>query len=153
MKRLLLLVLLSIALCSGALASDGALPKHKSANKSCTWALNLEEFISTGEPNQRFPLSTMGIVQCSVQITIAQIPWIQITSFADSLPDSLHFLVTTDEAGISWINFGDGVHGAIPPAGESIHAQYDHPTPEPSGVLALSIGLFGIMGVMRRKRQ
>ena len=152
MKRFLLLALLSLALCSGALATGGESLKHKLTDETDTTQRRSEEFTSTGEPNQRFALSAMRVITGSVQITIGEVSWEAVESLADSLAGSPHFVVTTDESGVTWISFGDGVNGAIPPAGASIRVEYDHITPEPSGVIALSCGLFGLIGMMWRKR-
>jgi len=83
-----------------------------------------EEFISTGERSQRFALSSTVIAQGSMQIRVGDDDWKEARSFIDSAPDSKHFQVETDGLDVTRIIFGDGVRGAIPPAGEIVTVEY-----------------------------
>lgn len=83
-----------------------------------------EEFISTGDRSQRFALSSANIAQGSVRVHIVDDAWAEARFFIDSAPDSKHFQVETDGLDISWVIFGDGTHGAVPPAGEIITVEY-----------------------------
>lgn len=83
-----------------------------------------EEFISTGDRSQRFALSSTTIAQGSVRVRVADNNWEETRFFIDSVPDSKHFQVETDGLDVTWIIFGDGIHRAIPPAGEIITVEY-----------------------------
>lgn len=83
-----------------------------------------EEFVSTGDRTQRFALSSTSIAQDSVHIRVGDDDWEEARFFIDSAPDSKHFQVETDGLDVAWIIFGDGIHGAIPPAGETITIEY-----------------------------
>jgi len=83
-----------------------------------------EEFISTGDCSQRFALSLITIAQGSVRVRVADNNWEETRFFIDSAPDSKHFQVEADGLDVTWIIFGDGIHGAIPPAGEIITVEY-----------------------------
>ena len=83
-----------------------------------------EDFTGTGDRTQRFALSSTSIAQGSVQVKIGEIDWEETRFFIDSAPDSKQFQVETDGLDVTWIVFGDGIHGAIPPAGETITVEY-----------------------------
>ena len=83
-----------------------------------------EEFVSTGDRAQRFALSSTSIAQGSVQIRVGDDDWEEARFFIDSAPDSKHFQVETDGLDVTWIIFGDGVHGVIPPVGEIVSVDY-----------------------------
>lgn len=59
----------------------------------------------------------------SVSIMIAGIPWIEVTSLGLALSTDRKFIVEVHEDGNAYAIFGDGVTGAIPPAG-SVIASY-----------------------------
>ena len=83
-----------------------------------------EEFIATGDRAQRFALSFASIAQGSARVKIGENNWEETRFFIDSAPDSKHFQVETDGLDVTWIIFGDGIHGAIPPAGDTITVDY-----------------------------
>ena len=83
-----------------------------------------EEFIATGDRAQRFALSSTSIAQGSVQVKIGENDWEETRFFIDSAADSKHFQVETDGLDVTWLVFGDGVHGAIPPTGETVTVEY-----------------------------
>lgn len=83
-----------------------------------------EEFASTGDRSQRFTLSSTSIAQGSVQVKVGDGSWEEVRFFIDSAPDSTHFQVETDGLDVTYIIFGDGIHGAFPPAGETITVEY-----------------------------
>ena len=83
-----------------------------------------EELASTGKREQRFALSSTSIAQGSVRVKIGDSVWEEPRFFIDSAPDSKHFQVETDGLDVTWIIFGDGIHGAVPPAGEAITIEY-----------------------------
>lgn len=83
-----------------------------------------EEFISTGNRGQKFALNSTSIAQGSVEVRVGSIDWEESRFFVDSTPESKHFQVETDGLDVTWIAFGDGVHGAIPPLCETITIEY-----------------------------
>ncbi len=83
-----------------------------------------EEFASTGDRTQRFALSSTSIAQGSARVKIGESNWEETRFFIDSDPDSKHFQVETDGLDVTRIIFGDGIHGAIPPTGETVTAEY-----------------------------
>lgn len=83
-----------------------------------------DEFTSTGNRTQRFALSSTSIAQGSVRVRTGAIYWEEARFFIDSATDSKHFQVETDGLDVTWIVFGDGVHSAIPPAGETMTVEY-----------------------------
>lgn len=83
-----------------------------------------EEFVSTGDRNQRFALSSTSVAQGSVGVRVGGSDWEEARLFIDSTLDSRHYLVETDGLDATWIIFGDGIHAAIPPSGEIINVEY-----------------------------
>ncbi len=83
-----------------------------------------DEFVSTGDRSQRYALSSTSIAQGSVRVRVGDSDWEEARFFIDSMPDSTHFQVETDGLDVTWIIFGDGIHGAISPAGEVITVEY-----------------------------
>lgn len=83
-----------------------------------------EEFTATGERSQRLALVSVSIAQGSVRVRIGDSDWEEARFFIDSSPDSRRFQVETDGLDVTWIVFGDGTHGAIPPTGERIVVEY-----------------------------
>ncbi len=83
-----------------------------------------EEFVSTGDRAQRFALSSTSIAQGSVRVKVGENDWEETRFFIDSAADSKHFQVETDGLNVTWVIFGDGIHGAVPAAGETITVEY-----------------------------
>lgn len=59
-----------------------------------------------------------------VTVTVNSKPWRLVSSFADSGPRDRVFSAVRTPDGRSVVTFGDGVHGARPPAGGSITVGY-----------------------------
>ena len=83
-----------------------------------------EEFAGTGERNQRCALNSTSVAQGSVRAKVGSTPWQETAFFSDSDPDSQHFQAETDGLDVTWAVFGDGIHGSIPPTGETIAVEY-----------------------------
>ncbi len=83
-----------------------------------------EEFEATGDCNQRFALTSTSIAQGSVRVRVGDSNWEETRFFIDSAPDSKHFQAETDGLDVTWIIFGDGIHGAVPPTGDTITVEY-----------------------------
>ncbi|MCE5322364.1 baseplate J/gp47 family protein [bacterium] len=83
-----------------------------------------EEFVGTGDRAQKFALSSTSIAQGSVRVRVGDSDWEETRFFIDSAPDSKHFQVETNGLDVMWIIFSDGIHGAVPTAGETITVDY-----------------------------
>ncbi len=63
--------------------------------------------------------------QSTLTVTVNGVQWTERPSLWESTPDALHFVTTTDAAGLTTVHFGDGVRGARPPSGrDNIRATY-----------------------------
>lgn len=51
-------------------------------------------------------------------------PWREVVSLADSTPDDDHYVVSVGADGATVVEFGDGVHGRLPPADSTIQVRY-----------------------------
>ena len=84
--------------------------------------------ISVGSGNQSFRLFDTDVVDNSIYVYVGQgvafTSWSFVDSLLDSGPSALVFTTSIDESGYTYIEFGDGVNGAIPPAGQVISALY-----------------------------
>lgn len=76
---------------------------------------------SSAEPGQVFDVLFPPLVPDSVRATIAGEPWIRVPDLAAHGPDDEVFTVDPLEG---TLQFGDGVHGAIPPQGAVVRASY-----------------------------
>lgn len=83
---------------------------------------------SNGLPEQSFFLRENQIVQNSVVIYVQKgdvyQKWTQVVHLADYGPNDAVYTVATDANNFVYVNFGDGVSGAIPPNQKSIKADY-----------------------------
>jgi predicted phage baseplate assembly protein len=83
-----------------------------------------EEFVGTGERSQTLTLNSDSIAQGSIGVRVGGTDWQEMLFFIDSGPDSTHFQLETDGLDVTSVIFGDGIHGAIPPAGETVVVKY-----------------------------
>ncbi|MHB0998533.1 MAG: baseplate J/gp47 family protein [Armatimonadota bacterium] len=83
-----------------------------------------EFFIGTGVPGAKVKLTRTDIAHGSMNIKVLGTPWTEVEHFADSNPDSMHYLVETDGLDNVSIIFGDGKSGAYPQEGSSIEVSY-----------------------------
>jgi len=60
----------------------------------------------------------------NVRVEVDGQPWRRMTSLDESGPDDQHFVVTRTDGGPTVIEFGDGVHGRRPPAGDGLRVSY-----------------------------
>ena len=82
---------------------------------------------SNGEASQTFYLRNGPVFSVNMWVLDQSVwvKWQRVDSFDGSTKDDRHFVVQTDPDGKTTVEFGDGVKGAIPPAGEdSIKATY-----------------------------
>ncbi len=61
----------------------------------------------------------------NVTVTVNGKPWQFVSTFADSGPRDRDFTVSQTTDGKTAITFGDGAHGALPPAGSEITVRYN----------------------------
>ncbi|MCW3840686.1 hypothetical protein ONA70_11305 [Micromonospora yasonensis] len=78
--------------------------------------------VSTGEPAQEKYVDYPPVAPSSVTVSVGGQPWTQVASLSDAASTATVYRL---DAATGQIVFGDGVHGAIPPAGSSITASYD----------------------------
>ena len=83
---------------------------------------------SDGTPNQSYALSQSSVIDNSSSIFIQDgdvySQWTQVTHLTDYGPYDLVYSLTTDETGTVFVNFGDGVSGAIPVIYSEVRAMY-----------------------------
>jgi hypothetical protein len=115
----------------GSIANDGGISKYKylvPVKQGYTVSL-VYVGISAGYPNAKYMLKHKDIITDSIVLSVYNgseyEKWTKVDSFIDSLPDSLHFRATVGEVGTTFVVFGDGNTGAIPPASSNpIYATY-----------------------------
>jgi hypothetical protein len=83
---------------------------------------------SDGQPGQRFVLNDETVVASSVDVYVQNgsvyEKWTQINHLMDANPYDPVFYISYDELDYVYINFGDGISGAIPPIHSSIKVVY-----------------------------
>ena len=83
---------------------------------------------SSGLPNMYFQLGETPVVSGSIEIYVQEgdvfSKWKQVQHLLDYNPSDLVFTVYTEEDDTVYINFGDGVSGAIPTLYSEIRAKY-----------------------------
>ena len=79
---------------------------------------------SSGQTSQIFALEQHPVIQDSINITINGTTYSKVTYLLEQSSTSPVFSSETDADGVTYINFGDGVGGRIPPANGLIYATY-----------------------------
>jgi len=83
---------------------------------------------SDGTASQVVSLIDTNIVDNSVIVYVGQgvafTPWTYLESLTEAGPNQLVFTTSIDEDGTTYLEFGDGINGAVPPAGQVISALY-----------------------------
>lgn len=83
---------------------------------------------STGLPSQEYRIPSLSVIDGSVQIFVSSLwgpeSWTFIPYLVDAGPDDKVWTSHTDAQGQTWVTFGDGVTGQIPPLGTSITTTY-----------------------------
>jgi hypothetical protein len=84
--------------------------------------------VSEGTAAQIFELIDSNIVDASVIVYVGQgvafTPWSYVESLTEAGPNQLVFTTNVNDEGITSIEFGDGINGAIPPANQVVSALY-----------------------------
>lgn len=86
----------------------------------------LDELIgtSTGAANQRFLLQRRPMIDGTLTVRVDGVPWTKADHAVDMRAADLEYLVETDDEDNTYIVFGDGVNGTIPPATQAVSADY-----------------------------
>lgn len=83
---------------------------------------------SSGLPDQVFQLSENQVVEGSTRVYVKNgdvyQEWARVTHITDSGPNEAVYFITTDADNFVYINFGDGVSGAIPSTLANIKVDY-----------------------------
>jgi uncharacterized phage protein gp47/JayE len=83
---------------------------------------------SNGTPAQTFPLAKSPALLPTVRVILDDgtggVEWTPATDFLLALPTDQIYTIYTDDAGVTWVTFGDGINGAIPPNGMKVTANY-----------------------------
>ncbi|KJK55525.1 hypothetical protein UK12_28075 [Saccharothrix sp. ST-888] len=102
---------------------------YPSTQTSAAVTLNVEDLgTSNGAQGQAFPLAKTPALLNTVRVVlddgVGGTEWTQATDFLLALAADQIFTVHTDDSGVSWVTFGDGTNGAIPPNGMRVTASY-----------------------------
>lgn len=79
---------------------------------------------SDGSANQTYQLLNSSVINSSVEITINGVSYQNVQYLIDSNSYDPVFTTFTNADGYTYITFGDGVSGRIPPNGVAIYATY-----------------------------
>lgn len=79
---------------------------------------------SDGVVGQRFRLPHALVYRDTVRVWVAGEQWREVTHLLDGGPEDKVFSTRTDPHGFTWVEFGDGLNGAIPSIGLDIAARY-----------------------------
>lgn len=116
-------------------AISGTTPGTVSVNVTQGKTVNSEVVgTSTGEDNQTFSLSNTGVMTGStMSVTVGSLTYTKVAYLIDYGPNDPVFSVYTDGAGVTYVQFGDGTSGRVPPNGSTIYVTYRYS--ETSGAL------------------
>lgn len=83
---------------------------------------------STGEPDQFYQIPDLPVIDGTVKVYTEGLwgdeEWVFIQFLVDADLDDKFFSTYTDAAGSTWIRFGDGTNGLVPPIGTVIKTTY-----------------------------
>jgi Baseplate J-like protein len=79
---------------------------------------------SSGAPYQFYALSTPSVINNSISVSVNGVPYQQVNYLIDYSGDAAVFSIKTDANNYTYIQFGDGISGRIPPTGSPIIATY-----------------------------
>lgn len=77
---------------------------------------------SDATSSQRYALARSPLLDGTLTITVGGTSYGKITNFIEASATEEVYRLETDENGISYINFGDGINGKVPPLGAAIVA-------------------------------
>jgi alpha-L-arabinofuranosidase len=76
---------------------------------------------STGEPGQSFYAAYPPVLKSSATVYVSGTVWREVPSLSTAGPDGHGYVL---DPGSGKITFGDGIHGAVPPAGAQVTLSY-----------------------------
>ena len=80
--------------------------------------------VSDGTPNQRFELAQSPVISRSTSLTVAGVNYSQVPYLIDYQEFDPIFVTETDANNVTYVTFGDGISGRVPPNGAQILATY-----------------------------
>lgn len=84
--------------------------------------------VSTGSKSETFPLAGASVLLDTVRVftddATAGTEYARVSDFLLSEPTDAIFTAYTDDRGLTWITFGDGTLGSVPPTGVKVCAAY-----------------------------
>jgi predicted phage baseplate assembly protein len=84
-----------------------------------------QSFILHMAPLTYVTASTAAGARSTLVVTVNDVPWTEVKSLASAGPTDRVYITSTDDAGVTTIHFGDGVHGARTFSGTAnVKAQY-----------------------------
>lgn len=108
---------------------------------------------SPGTERQRYVLGYGPVIPDSLVIQVNGVEWSRTRAVALEEPTSLTYELVFDDNDVCTVKFGDGIHGLIPPTGQTIEATYrvggglstnveentiNQPTNVPAGILTVT---------------
>lgn len=83
---------------------------------------------SNGNAAQSFSIPQTGVLDGTISIEIESLTsitqWSYVQFLGDFGPTDQVFTTYLDQAGLTWVQFGDGINGAIPTSGYTVVANY-----------------------------
>ena len=107
--------------------SATTVPANSSVSVSSTQGVTVTDeqvAIATSGANQTYVLKNTSVINNTVQITIGGVSYNRVQYLIDSGSYDPVFTTFTNAEGATYITFGDGVSGRIPPSGVQIYATY-----------------------------
>jgi len=88
---------------------------------------------SDGTASQTYALAQLNVIPSitDLSITVGSVQYTKIDYLIDAGPNDPSYSSFTDGTGTTYIQFGDGVSGRIPPLGSIIKASYRYTTTDP----------------------
>lgn len=100
---------------------------------------------SNGNPGQTFAIPQTGVLDGSVSVFVQTVfsntEWNFYSFLVDADAEDNAFSTYTDANGVTWIEFGDGINGAIPALGLEIWATYTVGLGSAGNVAAGTVGV------------
>jgi len=95
---------------------------------------------SDGTKSQKYSLANTGVFinsSSNIAVTVGSVQYTKVDYLIDYTSTDTVYSAYTDGAGKTWVQFGDGVSGKLPPTGSSITATYRYTdTPSSEGNIA-----------------
>jgi len=102
-------------------------PANSTASVATTQGITVTDeqvAIATSSANQTYVLKNTSVINNTVQVTIGGVSYNRVQYLIDAGSYDPVFTTFTNAEGLTYITFGDGVSGRIPPSGVQIYATY-----------------------------